>query len=315
MTGDGTEALNALVEIVKSGRIVAVVGPTASGKTALACDLAERVSGEVVSVDSVQVYQRFDKGSGKPTSDELARARHHLVSVKNAKVDRIDAAEFAALANAAIDDIRARGKHPILCGGSFLWMKSLLYGLASAPPADAEVRARHREIVLASGSAELHRQLAAVDPVAGARLHPNDSLRVGRALEVFELTGRTMSALQDEHRFGEKRHDAELVARRIDPAALTERITRRVVGWLEEGWVDEVRTLALDGYGDTRPMQSVGYREVFAHLKGEIPSGELVGAIVRSTRVFARRQRTWLGSVDVRWLETPLRILEAEGEV
>ena len=298
---DDESALAELAALAESGVIVAIVGPTASGKTELACRLAERIGGEVVSVDSVQVYRRFDIGSGKPTADELARAPHHAVSVLDPD-EPIDAARYASLANSAIDDIRARGRRPIVCGGTFLWVKALLHGLAEAPPASAEVRARHAAIVDSGGREELHRRLKEVDAPSAARLHPNDVLRVGRALEVFELTGERMSAIQERHAFREVRHEARLVARRLDTVDLTARITRRVEGWLDEGWVDEVKALLDAGYGEARAMGSVGYCEVRAHVRGELTRDELAGAIVRATRVFARRQRTWLNSADVRWL-------------
>lgn len=280
---------------------VAIVGPTASGKTELACQLAERIGGEVVSADSVQIYRRFDIGSGKPSPDELARAPHHLVGSTDPH-EPIDAARYAAVAGAAIDDIRARGKRPIVCGGTFLWVKALLYGLAEAPAASPELRARHDAIAREAGRAELHRMLAKVDARLAERLHPNDVLRVGRALEVFELTGQTMSALQEAHAFRETRHRAHLVARTVSPADLTERITRRVEGWLAAGWVAEVAALVEDGYAETRAMGSVGYREVHAHVRGELNRAALAGTIVRSTRVFARRQRTWLNHAPVTWV-------------
>jgi tRNA dimethylallyltransferase len=303
--GDDARAIDDLVRAVEGGELVAIVGPTASGKTELACQLAERTSGEVVSVDSVQIYERFDVGSGKPSADELARAPHHLVGTLDARDPAggaVDAARYATLAGEAIDGVKARGKRPILCGGTFLWMKALVHGLAEAPPGDPGVRARHEAIVHESGKGELHRMLAAVDPAAAARLHVNDVLRVGRALEVFELTGRTMTAVQSEHRFQTKRYPARFVARAVDPAELTRRIAARVERWLAIGWVDEVARLLADGYGDTRPMGSVGYREVSLHVRGELAASALAETIVRSTRVFARRQRTWLRSADVTWM-------------
>jgi tRNA dimethylallyltransferase len=294
-----------LLEAADQGHLVAIVGPTATGKTELAARLAEQVGGEVVGVDSVQVYRRFDIGSGKPTAEDLARAPHHLVGVL-APDEGIDAARYATLANAAIDDIVARGKRAIVCGGTFLWVKALLYGLAEAPAADAEVRARHRAIALASGPGSLHRMLADVDARSAARLHPNDVLRVSRALEVFELTGESLSALQESHAFRGSRHRPYLVARGVAPEELTARITGRVEGWLESGWIDEVWALLADGFGEARAMGSVGYREVAAHVRGELAREALAPSIVRATRVFARRQRTWLNHAEVAWLDGPV---------
>jgi tRNA dimethylallyltransferase len=281
--------------------VLAVVGPTASGKTDLAVRVAERVGGEIVSADSVQIYRGFDLGSGKPTPEENARAPHHVVGVLD-PLDPADAARFAALAHEAIAGIRARGKRPIVVGGTYLWVKALLFGLADAPPASEEIRARHRALAEAEGRPALHARLAAVDPTIAARLHPNDFVRVSRALEVQELTGEPMSAWQARHGFSTPRVRARLAGVAHDPAELTVRIAARVRGWLAAGWVDEVGALVAAGYGEARAMGSVGYREVRAHLAGQIAAGDLETLIVRSTRVFARRQRTWLREAPVAWL-------------
>jgi len=283
------------------GHLLAVVGPTASGKTALAVALAERLGGEIVSADSVQIYRGFDVGSGKPTPDELARAPHHLVGVLD-PLDPIDAASWARLADAAIAGARSRGRVPIVCGGTFLWVKALLFGLAEAPAASAATRERHRAIAASDGRAALHERLREVDADTAARLHPNDFVRVSRALEVHELSGKPMSAWQREHGFGRPRHRARLMAIACDPAVLTARITARARAWLAAGWSREVEALLARGFGDARAMASVGYAQVRAALEGEIEAGQLETAVVRATRVFARRQRTWLNHVDVAWL-------------
>jgi len=281
--------------------LLAVVGPTASGKTTLAVALAERLGGEIVSADSVQIYRGFDVGSGKPTPDELARAPHHLVGVLD-PLDPVDAASWARLAEAAIAGVRSRGLVPIVCGGTFLWVKALLFGLAEAPAASATTRERHRAIAESAGRAALHERLREVDADTAARLHPNDFVRVSRALEVHELSGKPMSAWQREHGFARPRHRARLMAIASDPAVLTARITARARAWLAAGWKSEVEGLLARGFGDARAMASVGYAQVRAALAGEIEPDELETAVVRATRVFARRQRTWLNHVDVAWL-------------
>ncbi len=283
------------------GDLLTVVGPTASGKTALAVALAERLGGEIVSADSVQIYRGFDIGSGKPTAGELARAPHHLVGTFE-PLDAVDAAAWARLADAAIADVRARGRVPIVCGGTFLWVKALLFGLAGAPAASPAARERHRAFVESDGRPALHARLQEVDAESAARLHPNDFVRVSRALEVHELSGKTMSAWQREHGFARPRHRARLVAIACDPAVLTERITARARAWLDAGWREEVQSLLAGGFGDARAMASVGYAQVRAALAGEIAAGDLETAVVRATRVFARRQRTWLNHADVTWL-------------
>ncbi len=248
--------------------LLVVVGPTASGKTELAIQLAERFGGEVVSADSVQVYRGFDLGSGKPTAAERRRAPHHLVDVREPG-DPLDAQQFAALADAAIADVRARGKVPVVCGGTYLWVRALVHGLAPAPPADAEVRARHAEIAKAEGRAALHAKLAAVDPESAARLAPNDLLRVSRALEIWETSGKPQSAWFAEHGFRAERHKARLIGVHRERDELDQRIAARTARWLAEGWVDEVRGLVERGFGGSRAMGSVGYRQVKEHLDGE----------------------------------------------
>ncbi len=287
--------------IERPERLLCVVGPTASGKTDLAIEVCARVDGEIISADSVQVYRGFDLGSGKPTPAERARAPHHVIDALE-PLETADAMTYARLAEAAIADVRARGRVPVLCGGTFFWVRALVLGLAPAPPADEAIRARHRALVDERGRAALHDQLARVDPVSAARLHPNDTLRVSRALEVHELSGRTMSEHHAEHGFRSPRMESVMVGVTATPEELTERITRRVDGWLAEGWIDEVRALITSGYSEARAMGSVGYAEVHQHVQGALPREALRDAIVQSTRIFARKQRTWLKSAQVEWL-------------
>src|SRR5690606_7036261 len=167
-----------------SAPLLVIVGPTASGKTELAVQVAEASNGEIVSADSVQVYRGFDIGSGKPSAEQRRRAPHHLIDVCD-PLDAMDAARWAALAEASISDIVSRGRRPIVCGGTYLWVRALIFGLAAAPPGDPTLRAQHRALVDAEGRAALHARLAAADPQAAARLSPNDFVRVSRALEVL----------------------------------------------------------------------------------------------------------------------------------
>ncbi|MGA2449648.1 MAG: tRNA (adenosine(37)-N6)-dimethylallyltransferase MiaA [Polyangiaceae bacterium] len=282
--------------------LLTVVGPTASGKTALAVALSERIGGEIVSADSIQVYRHFDIGSGKPSREELARAPHHLVSAM-APLEPIDAAGWSALATRAIADVRARGRIPVVCGGTFLWIKALLFGLADAPAGNAAMRENFRRIAEIEGRAALHARLRAVDPASAERLHPNDFVRVSRALEVYELTSKPMSDWQREHGFASPRYASQLFGLAWQPAILAERIRARTAGWLASGWIEEVETLRERGFDDARAMRSVGYAEVRAMLAGELPRHDLETAIVRATRVFARRQATWLNHVPVTWMD------------
>lgn len=277
----------------EAGELLVVVGPTASGKTELAIRLCERFGGEIVSADSVQIYRRFDIGSGKPSAEEIARAPHHLVGAID-PLEEMDAARFAKRADEAIADIRARGRVPVVCGGTFLWVKALLQGLAEAAPRDEALRRRHVELAEAEGRAALHDRLRAIDPAAAERLAPNDLVRVSRALEVFELTGRTQTAWHAEHGFATTRYPHRFLGVDRPREELDARIEARARVWLEGGWIEEVRSLLEDGFAEARAMGSVGYREVRAFVEGALPREELLLAVVRSTRTFVRRQRTWL---------------------
>jgi len=284
-------------------RLWVVVGPTASGKTSLAIELCEKYDGEIVSADSVQVYRHFEVGTGKPSTEERARARHHLIDVIEPS-EPMDAARFAELAELAIAEIRARGKRPIVCGGTFLWVRALIHGLVPAPPADPELRARHQARVAEVGRQGLHEDLARVDPEAAQRLAPNDFVRVSRALEVYELTGVRMSEWQAQHGFKTARHAARLLGVRREKDELDLRIRARCQAMLAAGWLEEGRELLGRGYLETRPFASVGYKQVALALQqgGAIDMAELELAIFRATRVFARRQRTWLRDQPIEWL-------------
>ena len=282
--------------------LIVIVGPTASGKTDLALELAERWNGEILSADSVQIYRGFDIGSGKPSAEERARAPHHLVDALG-PLDPIDAAAFASMAERALGDIRSRGRVPIVCGGTFLWVKALVYGLADAPPADDALRLRHRALVDLEGRAALHLRLAQVDAVSAARLAPNDFIRVSRALEVFELTGKPLADWQAAHGFARPRHTARLYGVERQRDAIDKRIAERVDRWLAEGWIAEVAGLIEGGFAEARALGAIGYKQVREHLEGRLSKAELAAAIVRATRVFVRRQRTWLRDEPVTYLE------------
>jgi tRNA dimethylallyltransferase len=280
-------------------QLLCVVGPTASGKSALALRLAESLGGELISADSMQIYRGFDIGTGKPSPEEREQVPHHLVDVAE-PLESWDAAQWAEEATRLVAEIRARGKVPIVCGGTFLWVRALIYGLADAPRADEALRERHREWAEREGRAALHLKLSEVDPASAARLSPNDFVRVSRALEVFELTGKPLSELQAAHGFREPRFPARLVGVARERAEHDELIAARVRAMLDAGWVDEVRGLIERGFGEARVMESVGYRQVHAAVTaGKAPDAD---EIVRATRVFARRQRTWLRDQPVEWL-------------
>lgn len=288
------------IEPPTDGELLVVVGPTATGKTELGIRLAQMFGGEIIGADSVQIYRGYDIGSGKPTADEQSRAVHHLVSVAD-PLAPIDAQTYADMAERTITDIRRRGRVPIVVGGTYLWVKALVRGLMAAPPASPEIRARHAAFVETSGRAALHAELARVDPESAKRLAPNDFIRVSRALEVLEISGKKQSEWFAEHGFQEARHQARFVGVAVSRDEQDVRIRARVERWLEQGWVDEVRNLLAQGQTEARAMGSVGYKEVRAFIAGQIRRDELVDTIVRATRVFARRQRTWLRDEPVKY--------------
>jgi tRNA dimethylallyltransferase len=295
------------------GTLLVLTGATASGKTAAAVQLAEHFGGELIGADSVQVYRGFDIGASKPKASELRGIVHHLLDVRDAD-QPLDAVEFAHLADAAISDVRARGKLPIVVGGSGLWLRALLRGLVAAPPVDAELRARLEAAARTDGSASLHARLAHVDPRAAAHIHPNDRVRIVRALEVFEQTGQPLGALRGVHALGAPRYRSLRVVLELPADELNRRIEQRTAAMITEGFVAEVERL-LSRYGRaTRPLGSVGYREMVAHVCDGVALDETVRAINRATRIYARRQRTWLRSEPgERWLASPERVLEPAG--
>ncbi len=295
--------MGAAEQLRERPRLICLVGPTASGKSRLALELAARHRGEIISADSVQIYRHFDIGSGKPTLQERQRAPHHLMDCADPG-EAWDASMFAERAEAAVQAVRARGHLPLVCGGTFLWVRALVYGLAPAPPKDEEVRRQHREFVEQRGRAALHARLREIDPASFQRLMPNDFVRVSRALEVHALTGQPLSELQRAHGFRVPRYRVQFLGIHHEAEALTQRIRGRVQRMLDAGWVQEVAQLVAAGYAQTRPMASVGYRQVFEALQAESlpPQEQLVDEITRVTRIFARRQRTWLREQPVAWL-------------
>jgi tRNA dimethylallyltransferase len=272
--------------------IVVLAGPTASGKTAIAIDLAERLAGEIVGADSVQIYRGFDVGSAKPTPEERARVPHHAIDVL--EPDRpVDAAGYARIADEAIASIHARGRTPIVVGGTGLWMRALVRGLVDVPAPDVEIREGLERETDARGVAAMHERLSTVDPRSAETIHPNDRLRIVRALEVHAQTGVPLGDLRAEHALGAPRHPTLTIVLEVPRPALLPRIDRRVDTMLAAGWLDEVRALRARFDDGIRAFGSVGYRQLVAHLRGEAPYEDTVARIRKATKVYARRQRTW----------------------
>lgn len=291
---------------------LALMGPTASGKTALALEWAGRLGGEIVSVDSALVYRGLDIGAAKPSAAEQAAVPHHLLDVRD-PWQTYSAAEFAADARVAIDGIVARGRLPILAGGTGLYFQALLHGLADMPGADPALRAQLEREAETRGWAALHAELAAVDPTAAARIHATDAQRIQRALEVYRGSGRPISEWQREAvRERLPLRVLTLVLAPKDRAVLHARIERRFDLMLEQGFLDEVRALrALPQLAahpaplDLPAIRAVGYRQAWEFLDdGEAGPAGFRERAIAATRQLAKRQTTWLrGELGARWFD------------
>ena len=280
---------------------VLLMGPTAAGKSAVALALAARFDGEIVSADSAQVYRGMDIGTAKPDAAIRAKVPHHLLDLID-PTEAYSAARFCADAAAAIAGIRARGRIPIVAGGTMLYFKALREGLSALPAADPVIRAELDARAARIGWPAMHAELARVDPASGARLAPTDSQRIQRALEVHALTGRPLSALQGAREA--QRGIAPTIAVALAPAdraQLHTAIERRFDAMLERGLIDEVRGLS-DRYAlhaDMPSMRAVGYRQTYDHLDGRIDKASLRERGIAATRQLAKRQLTWLRGMGV----------------
>ncbi len=285
--------------------LVAIVGPTAAGKTQLAVALAQKLNGEVVSADSQQVYRGFDVGTSKPTASELLRVPHHLVSIVDPG-DEMNAARWARLAQEAIADIRGRGRLPVLAGGTGLYLRALLFGLVPLPPSDPVIRARLRAEWVARGGEAMHERLAQIDPVSAAATPPGNRYRLLRALEIHALTGEAPSELRA--RYGSLRLRCRILGLGVRPPRkeLYARIDRRTAAMFQGGLWDEVKRLIEAGHADSPPMRSLGYRHALLALEGEISRERALELARRDTRHYAKRQLTWFRAESwVEWLPWP----------
>jgi len=300
---------------------ILLMGPTAAGKTELACELAARLPCDLISVDSALVYRGMDIGAAKPSPRELARFPHRLVNIRD-PAEVYSAACFRADALAAMAEIRAAGRIPLLVGGTMLYFRVLQQGLSELPEANPALRRRLEQEMALRGLPWMHQRLAAADPAAAARIHPNDPQRILRALEVWELTGRPLSAQQLGVGEVLPYRLVKLARAPADRAVLHERIARRFRAMLAKGLIEEVRGLLARG--DLSPatpaLRAVGYRQVVQYLLGELSYEQMVEKGIVATRQLAKRQLTWLrAEPDLHWLDEAagdpcgqaLRLIEA----
>ncbi len=285
-----------------------LMGPTASGKTDLAIQLCQHLPCEIISVDSALVYRGMDIGSAKPSAEELVAAPHRLIDIRD-PAESYSAAEFRQDALKAMADITSKGKIPLLVGGTMLYFKALLKGMADMPAADPAVRKAIERDAEIYGWPYVHAQLAGVDPDSAARIHPNHSQRIERALEVYRVTGITMTELhrQQEAEPSFPYRTLQLAIAPVNRKGLHHRIDRRFRQMMEQGFVDEVRSLRQRGdlHRDLPSIRAVGYRQVWQHLEGELDEADMIDRGVIATRQLAKRQFTWLnGWSDLCWIHT-----------
>jgi tRNA dimethylallyltransferase len=275
-------------------------------------ELARRFGAEIINADSRQVYRRLDIGSAKPTPEQRAAVAHHLIDVVEPDAS-FDCAQFRRLALAAIGVIARRGKRVLIVGGTGLYLKVLVHGLFDGPPRDSTLRAR----LLGEENAvpgSLHRRLSAIDPAAAARLHPRDHMRVMRALEVYECTGKPISAWQSAHGFASREVDARVLGVWVPRPELYARIEARCHAMVRGGLVDEVRGLYASGLDPGLPaLRSPGYREIGEHVRGLCDMSTAIARMAQATRRLAKRQLTWFrGDPEVEWVAPELSLLARE---
>lgn len=292
----------------KEPQVVCIMGPTASGKTKLALALAQQFPAEIINVDSALVYRGLDIGAAKPSAEELAAVPHHLIDIRDPS-EPYSAADFCRDATSAIADIHARSKTPILVGGTMLYFKTLLQGIADMPEVAPEIREAIEAEAQDKGWPHLHAQLAQVDPELAARLHPNHSQRIARALEVYRASGRSMTSLRSSTPAGllEVYDFYQLAVAPRDRHVLHARIAERFQLMLRNGLLDEVRKLYKRGdlSIDLPAIRAVGYRQAWMFLAGEYGEEAMVEKAIAATRQLAKRQYTWLRSwPSLKWIYT-----------
>jgi tRNA dimethylallyltransferase len=287
-------------------RLLIILGPTASGKSDLAMRLAECCNGELINADSLQVYRGLDIGTAKPTLAERARVTHHLIDLLPPEAP-FTAAEFCRAADRVIADMVARGKRPIVVGGTGLYLRALIHGLADSPGEELTVRAAMQQLAAHEGNAAVLDRLRAVDPQAAAQIHPNNLVRIIRALEVYHQGGRPLSAYWADHGFAAERYRYLKLGILVERDELYRRIEIRVDAMLAAGLVAEVRQLLAAGADPSlKPLRSIGYKEICAHISGEISLAEARELIIRNTRHYAKRQLTWCKREEpINWVEYP----------
>ncbi|MEQ9620131.1 MAG: tRNA (adenosine(37)-N6)-dimethylallyltransferase MiaA [Deltaproteobacteria bacterium] len=296
-------------------KLLVILGPTAAGKTRFGIDIARSLEAEIISADSLQVYKYFDIGTAKPTPEERTEVRHHLIDIVYPDQD-FNAGKFRETANSVIESLHKSSTKTILIGGTYLYVRVLLSGLIEDLPADEEIRGGLRKLRSERGVDYVYDKLMSLDPEAASKIHPNDYIRIERALEVCYLTGQKVSKIRSQHKFDDRDYEYLKIGIYRERQPLRDRIDARVDDMIKKGLVDEVQNLGKMGYGrELKPMQSIGYKEINRYLEGEISLERAIELIKRDTKRFAKRQMTWLRrDKEIKWLETPgdyMRVTDA----
>jgi len=287
-------------------KIVVIAGPTASGKSAVGLELAGIFKAEIINADSMQIYRYMDIGTAKPTRKERNLVRHHLIDILYPD-EEFSAALYREAAQQAIADVEARGNRAMVVGGTGLYIKALTSGLIRGGEVDPSIRKRLQSEAQSAGRGQLYQRLQEVDPATAARLHPHDTYRIIRALEVYERTGSPISALRKRHLFQEGPYQTLKIGLQMERVELYGRINARVDDMIKQGLKEEVERILKMGYSPSlKVMRSLGYKQMAAHLEGEYDLAEATRLIKRNTRRYARRQITWFNAdPEIHWIKLP----------
>jgi len=283
-------------------KLIVICGPTGVGKTDVAVECAARIQGEIINADSMQVYRQMNIGTAKPSAAQRRRVRHHMIDILEPD-EPFDAGGYEKLAAGVILHLNRAGIHGFVVGGTGLYIKSLIHGLFGQRTSDAAVRKELKEIAEKQGTQYLYEQLCMVDARAAKQIHPHDTYRIIRALEVYRLTGKGISEFHHQHRFSNRRYKVLKIGLHEERSVLYEQINRRVDRMIRAGLVEEVQGLLNKGYSeDLKSMKSIGYRHMVAYLKGRLSFQEAVRILKHDTRRYAKRQLTWFrADKDILW--------------
>jgi tRNA dimethylallyltransferase len=294
-------------------KILTILGPTASGKTKVSLEIADKINGEIISADSRQVYKFMDIGTAKPSLEQRKRIPHHLIDI--VEPDKyFSAADYSTRARRAIKEILSRGKEPLIVGGSGLYLRALFKGFFKGPGRDENLRRKLKEKAEKFGTESLYQELKEKDPEAAEKIGPHNLVRIIRALEVYELSGQRISELQKKGEYPSREFEFIKIGLKIDREKLYQRIDQRVEDMISSGLVDEVESLKIRGYDlSLAPLRTFGYKEIFQYLEGEISLDEAKEKIKLNTRHFAKRQLTWFRKEEgTIWIEAEKKNLENE---